>query len=93
MRTIVVPLDGSEFSESAVVVATRIATDTDASLRLMRVSPLDEIEADDVYLTRVASTISAVPVSTAIGSSSPARRWRRGSCRRWRTPDRVRCCA
>ena len=66
MRTIVVPLDGSEFAESAIVVASRVAVEAEGSIRLVRVSPVGVVEADDRYLTEVASTIDGVDVSTAI---------------------------
>jgi nucleotide-binding universal stress UspA family protein len=63
MRTIVVPLDGSTFAESALDVARRVADSTGASLRLVVVSTPAFGDADAGYLHRVTASMGDRSVS------------------------------
>jgi len=71
VKTIVVPLDGSEFSEIALRVARSIAHEHQASLRLVRVTVPSVVEAADLYLQEVAGEVHDVPVSTVVVVGQP----------------------
>jgi nucleotide-binding universal stress UspA family protein len=64
MRTIVVPLDGSAFAESALRVARQIVDVTGESLRLVVVSTPATSEADASYLARVVAGLAGAEVSS-----------------------------
>jgi nucleotide-binding universal stress UspA family protein len=62
MRTIVVPLDGSAFAESALRVARHVVDCTGESLRLLVVSTSATVDADADYLQRVTASLGVQPV-------------------------------
>ncbi len=63
MTTIVVPLDGSSFSEAAIHVATTIARRRQGRVELIRVVAPDAQESCDDYLQVAAARITDAPVS------------------------------
>jgi nucleotide-binding universal stress UspA family protein len=71
VKTIVVPLDGSEFSEVALRAARAIAREHHATLQLVRVTVPSVVEAADLYLQEVAGEIDDVPVSTVVVVGEP----------------------
>ena len=78
MKTIVIPLDGSEFSEVALRAARAIAREHHASLQLVRVTVPSVVEAADVYLQEVAAEIRDVTVSTVVVVGQPGEPVSRG---------------
>ena len=71
MKTIVVPLDGSEFAEIALRAAKAIAREHRATLQLVRVTVAEMVEAADRYLQETAAEVTEVPVSTAVVVAEP----------------------
>ena len=66
MSTIVVPLDGSSFAESALPIARGLAERDQGTLRLVRVSVPATTDDCDRYLQEVAAGMAGPPVSTSI---------------------------
>lgn len=92
MKTIVVPLDGSEFSEVALRAARAIAQEHRATLQLVRVTVPSVVEAADLYLQEVAAEIGDVPVSTVVVVGEPGEAVAEGIDRAVReAPDAVVC--
>ncbi len=71
MQTVVVPLDGSEFSRAAIRVARAVARRAEASVQLVRVTEPALVSMCDDYLQEVAKTIIDVPVSTTVVVRQP----------------------
>jgi len=66
MASVVVPLDGSSFAETAIRVARRVADRRHEGLLLVRVTVPATSGADDDYLGQVAATVTDVPVEVAL---------------------------
>ncbi len=64
--SIVVPLDGSDFAERAVSVATALATRLGARLVLMTAGWLDDLRTADDYLREVGTTLSGVDMEVVV---------------------------
>ena len=66
VSTIVVPLDGSSFAESALPIARGLAERDQGTLRLVRVSVPATTDDCDRYLQEVAAGLAGPPISTSI---------------------------
>jgi nucleotide-binding universal stress UspA family protein len=72
MRTVVVPLDGSELSERALAPALVLARRSDAELRLVS-CPWEGVPVDvEAYLADHASNLDLEEVTTVVGEGRPA---------------------
>jgi nucleotide-binding universal stress UspA family protein len=71
MRTLVVPLDGSERAESAVWLAQEVALANGDAVCLVRVSAPNETQAAIAYLESVANRVQGVPISVEVVAIEP----------------------